>query len=144
MWFLFATAASVLWGMTYVLDERIYKHISVLTSLAIGCAISAFILGITAFMTGDLKRDISTLATSNQALFFLLAGTATFIAAELLIGFSIQGKNATLAGLIEISYPLFIVLFSYIFFREMNLNLGTALGGALIIAGVLSIYLFNR
>lgn len=44
--------------------------------------------------------------------------------AELLIGFSIVAKNATLSGLIEISYPIFIALFSYILFRH-TLNMAT-------------------
>jgi drug/metabolite transporter (DMT)-like permease len=63
--------------------------------------------------------------------------------AELFIGFSITAKNATLAGLIEISYPIFIALFSFILFRSV-VNLPTMLGGMIIFVGVFVIYYFNN
>ena len=64
--------------------------------------------------------------------------------AELFIALSIVSKNATIAGMIEISYPLFIALFAYLIFRESELNWGIAAGGALIMAGVLTVYWFSR
>jgi drug/metabolite transporter (DMT)-like permease len=67
----------------------------------------------------------------------------TFIAA-LLIGLSVQGSNATFAGIIEMSYPIFIVAFSYLLFREHHLNAGIIVGGVLIFIGVAVVYFFNR
>ena len=55
-----------------------------------------------------------------------------------------SAKNPTLASLIEISYPLFVVLFAWIFFREMQLNTITICGGLLVIAGVAVIILGER
>lgn len=75
----------------------------------------------------------------------LLAGCIlTLIAAELCINFSIADKNATVASLVELSYPLFVALASYIIFRNSHLNTATIFGGLLIFAGVASIYVFNR
>jgi drug/metabolite transporter (DMT)-like permease len=71
-------------------------------------------------------------------------GIAALCIAEFGIGYSIQGKNATLAGLIEITYPLFIALFAYFAFGEAQLSLASALGGTLIFAGVATIYFFAR
>jgi drug/metabolite transporter (DMT)-like permease len=65
------------------------------------------------------------------------------VLAELFIGFSIQGKNATLSGLIEISYPFFIAIFSYLLFRKNYLTLSTVFGGLFIAIGVFLIYRFN-
>ncbi len=64
--------------------------------------------------------------------------------AELCIGASITKQNAEVSSLIEISYPLFIALFGLLFFQENNANGGTIVGGILIFAGVVAIYLFNR
>ena len=53
-------------------------------------------------------------------------------------------KNPTLVSLIEISYPLFVVLFTWIFFREMQLNPVTCVGGLLVLAGVAVIIMGER
>jgi drug/metabolite transporter (DMT)-like permease len=66
------------------------------------------------------------------------------LAAELCIGLSIANKNATLAGLIEITYPIFIALIGFALIRENNLNVPTALAAVLIFSGVGLIYFFNR
>ncbi|MGA2053413.1 MAG: EamA family transporter, partial [Opitutales bacterium] len=56
---------------------------------------------------------------------------------------AIQHKNATLASLIEISYPFFVALFAWLLFRDVQLSWATALGGLLILAGIAIIYRFN-
>ena len=144
MWILLSLCASILWGLTYVIDEQLYKSISVFTSIAIAsfCAFAATIIA--AYMKGRLGSDLRIIGSSRVALFLIVAGTLTFIAAELFIGFSISQKNATLAGLIEISYPLFIALFANVLFNEVELNMGTAIGGILILAGIAVIWSFSR
>jgi uncharacterized membrane protein len=70
--------------------------------------------------------------------------TIGLILAEFFIAYSIIGKNATISGLIEISYPLFIALFSFLIFREYSINTQTIIGGLLIFCGVIVIYYFNK
>ena len=64
--------------------------------------------------------------------------------ATVLLFLSIDGKNATMAGLIEISYPIFIVLFTWLLFREMHLTWTSALGGLLIMAGAAVVIVGSR
>ena len=64
--------------------------------------------------------------------------------ANMFIVLSIGSKNAALSGLIEISYPLFIALFSWLFFRENNLSVGAILGGTFVLIGVSLIYVSNK
>lgn len=54
---------------------------------------------------------------------------------------AIGGKNPTLTSLIEISYPLFVLLFTWLFFREVPLNIMAALGALLVLSGVALILL---
>jgi drug/metabolite transporter (DMT)-like permease len=49
---------------------------------------------------------------------------------------SIASKNATLASLIEISYPVFVAVFAYLLFREIHVNPSVIIGGLLVFAGV--------
>ncbi len=69
---------------------------------------------------------------------------STSVAGALLIYMAIGEKNATLASLIEISYPLFVAFFAWVFFREVQINLATVLGGAMILGGVAVVFLSNR
>jgi uncharacterized membrane protein len=71
-------------------------------------------------------------------------GVVVLALAELFIALSITGKSDALAGLIEISYPLFIALFSYLLFKESELNVPTAIGGLLIFSGVAVVYWYSK
>ncbi|MEK7530803.1 MAG: DMT family transporter [Patescibacteria group bacterium] len=144
MWIVFALGAAATWGLTYTIDEHLFKHISVVSALAVTCLVTGIVLGAVALISGEWQRDLVTLVSSSRALWLLIGSTVAFIVGDLLISYAIQSNNATIAGLIEISYPLFIILFSYLIFREENLSLGTAIGGLFIFTGVATIYLFNR
>lgn len=143
MWIAFSLFASVLWGLTYVIDEQVYRRISILASISIASFFAFVSTLAAAYFGGKLGPDLKVIASSRQALFLVVVGTITFVAAELFIGLSISQKNATLASLIEISYPLFIALFADLFFKEGEMNLITLIGGILIIAGVLVIWIFS-
>lgn len=143
MWFFFALGASFFWGLTYVFDERILKQISVPTSLAIASFAVFIVAGVIAFVSGSLTKDFIQIGSSRNLFVLILIGVSTLLIAELLIGFSISGENSVLAGLIEISYPIFIALFSYLLFHEEVLNLGIIVGGFLIFTGILVVYIFS-
>ncbi|MFZ2886705.1 MAG: EamA family transporter [Minisyncoccia bacterium] len=144
MWLAYALGASVFWGMSYVISEHIYKHISVLSGIAAILFVSGLILGLVSLFTGALSKDAAIILSSSRVAGLLVAGIVLLTIAELCIGFSIAHKNATIAGLIEISYPIFIALFSYLLFSENNLNFATVMGAILIFSGAGVIYAFNR
>ncbi len=48
---------------------------------------------------------------------------------------AITGKNATLASLIEMTYPVFVVLFDYLFYRQMHVTSSVFIGGLMILVG---------
>ena len=144
MWVIFAVSASVLWGLSYVFFEQVYKKISVTSSLVLVCFVALIIFTIASYATGKLKPDLMTVAGSKKLLRLLLGGIATATLADLFIGLSIQTKNATLSGLIEISYPLFIAIFAYVLYQENELNAGSILGGSLVFIGIFLIYYFNK
>jgi len=133
-----------MWGLTYVINEQVYRKISVITSLAITTLATGIVMLLIAYGGNFLKRDVSTITGSNRLLYLVIAETIILILAELFIGFSITAKNATLAGLIEISYPIFIAIFAYLLFKENQFSASTAVGGAFIFIGVFIIYFFNK
>ena len=143
MWILFALGASIFWGLSYVFSEQIYEKISVLTSLGLTSAIVAVFSLCVSYFSNTLKSDIHTLTSSRTLMFYFAGGAVALIAAEIFIGFSISFKSATLAGLIEISYPIFIALFSYILFKH-QVTLSTIIGGIVVFIGIFIIYFFNK
>lgn len=143
MWIFLALGASLFWGLTYVFNEQIYKKISVLTSLGLTSIIVGVITLAVAVGVGTLKPDLVVLGGSKKLLWYFFGGVGALLIAELFIGFSIVAKNATVAGLIEISYPIFIALFGYFLFKN-QITMPTILGAVVIFIGIFVIYYFNR
>lgn len=144
MWIIFAVGASLLWGITYVINEQVYRKISLLTSLSLSSFFLFLVTFIAAYFSNNFNHDISSILASKKLLWLVVVETVGLILAELFIAFSITEKNATLSGLIEISYPIFIAIFAYILYRENEVNTGTIVGGSLIFIGVFIIYYFNK
>jgi len=144
MWVALSILASVLWGLLYVLSEEIYRHISVASKIGILCFfMSMFMLGISA-MRGELLPDLKTLTGSKELLGLFGVIILVALAADLCIGYSISLRNATLASLIEISYPLFTVLFSIVLYKTNHLSASVVAGGLMIAGGVAVISLANK
>jgi len=74
----------------------------------------------------------------------VIAALVTGVAANYLISRSIQASNATLAGLIELAYPVFTVAFTWLLFGHNHLTPAVAFGGLLIMAGAAVIGLAGR
>lgn len=144
MWALYAIIAAILWGVDYALTERALQSIrfSMLLSIELFFGFLTM-LGIAIF-SGSYKADLAGLFSSNKTMVLVVAIVIAFNLANTFIVLSIGDKSATLSGLIEISYPLFIALFSWLFFRENSLSIGTVLGGLCVLGGISIIYFFNK
>lgn len=143
MWLFLALSASALWGITYALNEQVFRHVSVPTTLAVHTLMIAIVASLVAWRQGVIRADFNAIVTSPRVAFLFVMCGLTFVVAEFLISFSISAKNATLAAVIEISYPVFTALFAYVAFNEGQLNFGTAVGGLLIAIGVFIVYSFS-
>lgn len=144
LWLVYAVSAAVLWGLNYTLTEQLMKKISV-AGVIVTCAVGSLLFGLTlGFVQKTHGRDWTALKQAGSETKLALACIAVYVAANVFILFSVKAKNATMAGLIEITYPLFTALFAWVLFRETQIGLGTALGGTLIVAGVACIYFLDK
>ncbi len=140
-WYVTALGAALIWGIHYPLVANALKKfsfISVLLLTAVG------IIAVAPFFYREIAADYAVLKTlpwRTKAL--LLLPALTSLLASALLFMSIAGNNATLASLIEISYPLFVALFAYILFRDLQINASVVLGAALVFTGVGLIILHN-
>ncbi|KTC76755.1 DMT family transporter [Legionella brunensis] len=138
MWLIFAIAAALLWGLNYSLAEKILHSISPVTLLALEMLIGAIIFSLVSYFT-TFKKDLALLSTEPTLLWLTILEVAIVILASFFIVYSIQFKNATLAGIVELIYPLFIILFTWLLFRENHVDTSVIIGGLLIFVGVLII-----
>ena len=145
MWIIYAFSAAVIWGISYAASGRaIERGVTPLTFFfcytLFGLMASALALAATGKI-GAVPGEVRALG--GDAFWFALA-LVTSAAGALLIYMAIGEKNATLASLIEISYPFFVAVFAWLFFRETQFNLATIVGGLMILGGVGVVFLGNR
>jgi len=145
MWIVYALSAAVIWGISYAASGRVIER--GMTPLGFffcyalfGAAAAALMLTVTGKMHA-VPGEVRSLG--SDWVWFAVA-VVTSAAGALLIYMAIGERNATLASLIEISYPFFVAVFAWVFFRETQFNAATILGGALILAGVAVVFWGNR
>lgn len=132
-WYVAGLGAALLWGIHYPLLEHALKRVSLVTVLVL----TVLPVVLVALVFRDtLWRDAVVLAAMDwpDRLRILLL-SLTSLAATVMLFLAIGGRNATLASLIEITYPLFIVLFTWLLFRQVHVTPSAALGGILVMAG---------
>lgn len=145
MWFLLAFFASILWGVSYAAAGRLMER--GLSPLGFFFSQLAFgILAVGGFLaaSGGVSKFAGEFRALGADWFWLPIAASASTVAGLLIFHAIDHKNAPVAALVEISYPLAAAFFSWLFFRDSHLNLQTAIGAALIYSGIIVVALGNR
>lgn len=140
-WYVPAIAAALIWGLHYPLVEYALKRVSIPSVLLLTATPLVLLLPL---YQQTLKHDYvvwQTLPWSERLPILAIALTSLFGAVLLYV--SITGKNATLASLIEISYPVFVATFAYILFRESHVSASVLIGAALVFTGVALIIWHN-
>ncbi len=141
-WILFALGTAVCWGLGYALSERVLKAGIHPTVLMVFTGTVYFIMSwIIAYSMGHLNVGIEKVKENQTLIFDILIISITLFLGVLFINIAIDMKNATLVNLIEISYPVFTLIFAYIIFKELQVDWSTGFGALLIFAGVGIIFL---
>jgi Predicted membrane protein len=145
MWLVYALAAAVIWGISYAASGRaIDRGMSPLGMFFSYTLIGAVAAAVVMLVTGRLGAFPAEVRGLGRDVGWFLLAVVTSAGGALLIYMAIGEKNATLASLIEISYPVFVAIFAWLFFRETQFNAATIVGGAMILGGVAVVYLGNR
>ncbi len=143
MWLIYAISAAMLWGLTYSLDEKVLQNKVSPYTLLLAQAVFTIIAYVAVIWPSNVKTDFSIILKNRNIAFLLTAAACCTVIANVLIYYSIKEKNATIAGIIELAYPLFTIFFSYVLFKQVHLNWGVITGGILIFLGVILISITN-
>lgn len=142
LWFIFALTAAVLWGLAYVATEKILSlGLTPPFMILIQTVVTFPVALLVATQFADIKQQFNVFASNPMIIALTVFMAFAIVGGEMLILFSISEKNATLASLIEITYPIFTFIFAWIFLKEVQVNWQQAVGGLLIFSGVILIYL---
>lgn len=145
MWLLFALAAAIIWGINYAASGRVIERgMSPISLFFLDTLFALLAMGGLMAATGLAGKLTDELRGLGSDVLWLGIAMAASTSAGLLIFMAIGAKNATIASLIEISYPLFVAFFAWLLFRESQLNWSVLIGGAMILSGVFVVWSGNR
>lgn len=133
-WIYYALCAAALWGINYSVGERLIRSAGVpALLLANSVAGSLTVLGYLLYC-GTIGGTVDGL-TRGDIWKMVVCGLSAG-AAVVCVQTAIGQKNATLVGIIEMTYPIFIALFAYVLFGEVQLTPKAMFGGALVLVGL--------
>jgi drug/metabolite transporter (DMT)-like permease len=134
--------AAIMWGLSYAVSERLMQNGigSALILLSIGL-VTLPLYSFIAASKGEIRAGLAVFSEKPLMLFLTVVMALGIVVGNYLIMQSIALKNATYASLIEITYPLFTCFFAWLLFRDVQLNLYTAVGAVLIFTGIGVIFL---
>lgn len=137
-----ALGAAVLWGIYYVVTAKVVPNFPPHLILFVDSIIVAVLAALSLYFW-PVETSVYKSVFGPNFKMLAMVGVISFAASFMIIA-SLGGMNATMAALIEISYPIFIIAFAWLLFGENHLSIPTAVGGVLILAGVAVISIYGE
>ena len=132
MGIVWAFAAAIMWGLVYTLDQRILLVLPPATLLFIDSLLTAVLVLPLAIFQGI--NFTALLASSSGTRFLILSSLDLALLANFSIFSGIRLLGASTASILEIGYPFFVVVFSYLILGAKPSPMVVA-GAILIFAG---------
>ncbi len=138
---MYALFGAVVWGIHYNLISKAMTVASPMTVYAIP---NVLLIASLPFWYKLLVADVqSILAAPGEIKAAVGAMMVTSILGSVVVYKAVHMSNATLASLIEITYPIFVAIFGIILFQQNHLSWPIVVGGLLIMTGTGVIIYFN-
>lgn len=135
-WLYLAILAAVVWGIEYTFVEKVVGEAPAFTTYVWLHGIEAILAAfIATFVLGQSVHP-RPLYEHDNGLAFGLAVVTGLIAGLALTGAIKQSGNATVTSLVEISYPFFVAIFSWLFLGHNRFSWETVVGGAMVFGGI--------
>lgn len=142
-WWTYSIIAAVIWGLHFNLIVKVSNVLpkDIYTPLTIFVVTSVSILILFPFVYQKVFTNVVTLwnAGSDIRISVVVLIFTTIIAANLLYIAMQLSPNATVAALLDITYPVFIAIVAWFLYRENHLDWSVLIGGALIFSGAMLI-----
>ncbi len=133
--FIFAISASVVWGLVYSIDQEILEKINPINLLFINSIISIILLLPLIFFTDNGHNVLDVINFNKKNVLIVLGNSVLLALANVLIYYGIKNAGASSASIIEITYPIFVIIFSFIIFKTIP-NYLFFIGAAIVMIGI--------
>ena len=141
LWTLTAFGAAALWGLNYLAMERVLKTLRtsqvILLTYGLTLLVATVFIALAPAESGAFYQKVQQVSPP-----WLVAAILTHILAVVCIVSSIEKASSHLAAMIEVSYPVFTVLFAWLLLGHADIGLSYFIGGGMIMAGVFVIGYF--
>lgn len=142
-WAILTLCAALCWGLAYAFLGKILHS-------GISSAFALVIIGICTLSTyaavlvkgGTFHAGVQILQQNKTIFFSILIVAACLISGQFLVYKAISLKDAPHVAILEICYPVFTCLFTWLLFRNLELSWHIVVGGILIFSGA-SLVLFK-
>lgn len=142
-WWIFSIVAAIIWGLHFNLIVKVSNVLpkDIYTPLTLFLITSVSILLLFPFIHQKVFTNLVTLwHTSNDIRLSVIVLVFTAIIAASLLYIAMQlSPNATVAALLDISYPVFVAIIAWLLYRENHLDWSLLAGGGLIFTGAMLI-----
>ena len=139
----YSLIVAITWGVQYAILDKVLVSVPIVVLCFVSSIFNTIFFGVL-FYLGNYSSDFKKYFADKNILRLFILITILYLVSSSLILVAIKNKNATVASLIEISYPIFVVLFSYLFYKNVHLNIGNSIWWILILVWIVLIYIFNR
>ena len=126
-------ATGILYGLNYAMNGHVLRTVSAPTWMVFWC-LTGLCTATALHFFSPMKIDFGPILATGTLKYAVISVAASMLGWIFYL-FVTQNISATYAAIGEVSYPLFTALFAYLFFQSRQLDLSTALGGLLILAG---------
>jgi drug/metabolite transporter (DMT)-like permease len=141
-WALFALSAAIFWGLAYTMSGQVVKSgISTPFILGFVAAVTLPVYVTALIKTESFRPSLEIVMNNKILLLFLGVQAISLMMGQYLIYAAIAQKNVTYAAVLEISYPIFVCLFTWVLFRDLQMSWNIAVGGLMIFAGSALVFL---
>ena len=142
-WWFFSIFAAVLWGLHFNLVVKVSNVLpkDIYTPLTIFVITGVSILLLMPVFYQKIFANLLTLWNSGNDVrisVVVLVFTATVATNLLYIAMQLS-PNATVAAILDITYPVFIAIVAWLLYRENHLDWTVLVGGGLIFSGAMLI-----
>jgi drug/metabolite transporter (DMT)-like permease len=133
-WWGYALLSASCWGMQYVLLEILFRRLPFAAAYSFLSLANGILVALVLFLIYP-KQDWTQLwqekRTLGMMMLYLIFGSGAY----LFNAYAIRDQDATFASLLEITYPIFIIVFTAVFLGKFHLSFVGSIGAALILAG---------
>jgi len=143
-WISFSLFSAVLSGVAYTFYGELIKKISIDSVIFYSYILVGLFFFFVTYFNGSLSSDWDVIKKSSRTISYLFIIFVADIGASFCLFMGMKMKNATAAGLLEISAPLFTLLFAWILFKQSHLSLGLVVGGVLIMSGIACVMYLDK